>query len=44
LKETKKKKEFENAEDRIMHNYINKIGSFSKEKRTGKKLPPNVIL
>ena len=27
-----------------MHNYMNKLGSFSREKRNGKKLPPSVIL
>jgi hypothetical protein len=44
LRTSKKKYKFENAGDRIVHDYINKIGSFSKERRTGKKLPPNVIL
>ena len=44
LKESKKKPEFANTEDRIMHNYVNRVGTFSKSNRTGKKLPPSVIL
>lgn len=45
LQSTKKRPEFANAEDRIMYNFKNGIGIFSKMNKQGaKKLPPSIIL
>ena len=45
VKSVKKKDEFGCAEERIMHNYLNGLGAFSKEKRrAAKRLPPAMLL
>ena len=45
VQNVKKKDQFGRAEECIMHNYLNGLGSFSKEKRrAAKRLPPAVLL
>lgn len=44
IKTSRKKGEFRNVEERIMYNYRNGIGIHNVKTKTGKKLPPSVIL
>ncbi|CDW77797.1 UNKNOWN [Stylonychia lemnae] len=44
IQSTKRKGEFQNIEERILYNYQNGIGIHNIHTKTGKKIPPSVIL